>query len=70
MSRWKNPGDHATHPKPMIGGNNNAHEYSSRYLEDGSYLRLRNVTLSYDLPARTYKESRLEQFRSICRQTI
>lgn len=50
MSRWKNPGDVATHPKPVLGGNNNAHEYSSRYLEDGSYLRLRNVTLSYDIP--------------------
>ncbi|HLO59667.1 MAG TPA: SusC/RagA family TonB-linked outer membrane protein [Bacteroidales bacterium] len=51
MSRWAKPGDIATHPKPVIGGNNNAHEYSSRYLEVGSYLRIRNITLSYQVPS-------------------
>jgi len=49
-SRWENPGDNATHPKPTLGGNKNAYEHSSRFLEDGSYLRLRNVKLSYSLP--------------------
>ena len=41
----------ATHPEAMLGGNSDAQEYSSRYLEDGSFFRLRNVTLSYDLPS-------------------
>jgi len=50
-SRWERPGDDATHPEPMLGGNHNAHEHSSRYMEDGSFLRLRNLTLSYDLPS-------------------
>jgi hypothetical protein len=50
MSRWEEVGDKATHPQPKLGGNNNAHEYSSRYLEDGSYLRLRNITFSYQIP--------------------
>ena len=40
----------ATHPQAIKGGNNGAHNLSSRYLEDGSFFRLRNVTLSYDLP--------------------
>ena len=41
----------ATHPQAIAStGNNGAHNYSSRYLEDGSFFRLRNVTLSYDLP--------------------
>ena len=40
----------ATHPQAINGGNSQANEYSSRYLEDGSFFRLRNVTLSYDLP--------------------
>ena len=53
--RWKE-GDpdgtniKATHPQAIKGGNSGAHNYSSRYLEDGSFFRLRNVTLSYDLP--------------------
>jgi len=49
-SRWENPGDNATHPKPTLGGNKNSYENSSRFLEDGSYLRLRNIKLSYSLP--------------------
>lgn len=47
--RWEKPGDIATHPKPFNGGVN-ANKNSSRYLEDASYIRLRNVTLSYKLP--------------------
>ncbi len=50
-TRWQAPGDIATHPRVVLGGNRNAYEHSSRYLEDGSYLRMRNVKLSYDLPA-------------------
>ncbi len=49
-SRWENPGDDATHPEAIYGGNLNSNKYSSRYLEDGSYLRLRNLTVAYDLP--------------------
>lgn len=49
-SRWKEPGDIATHPRPVSGGNHNADGISSRYLEDGSFLRVKNVTLSYNLP--------------------
>ncbi|AVR47116.1 SusC/RagA family TonB-linked outer membrane protein [Christiangramia fulva] len=46
-SRWEAPGDIATHPKPYYGGNNLSNKTSSRYLEDGSYLRLRNIRLGY-----------------------
>jgi TonB-linked SusC/RagA family outer membrane protein len=49
-SRWQKPGDRATHPKPIPGGNQNSQKPSSRFLEDGSYLRLRNLTLACDLP--------------------
>ncbi|WP_138431338.1 SusC/RagA family TonB-linked outer membrane protein [Fodinibius saliphilus] len=49
-NRWQQPGDDATHPKPVFGGNKQSNKPSSRYLEDGSYLRLQNVSLSYSLP--------------------
>ncbi|MDR6940689.1 SusC/RagA family TonB-linked outer membrane protein [Mucilaginibacter pocheonensis] len=49
-TRWQKPGDIATEPKAIQGGNNNSNATSSRYLENGSYLRLRNVTLGYQLP--------------------
>jgi TonB-linked SusC/RagA family outer membrane protein len=49
-NRWEKPGDIATHPKPVFGGNRFSHSSSSRFLEDGSYIRLRNITLGYNLP--------------------
>ncbi|WP_202183042.1 TonB-dependent receptor [Chitinophaga solisilvae] len=49
-SRWEKPGDQATHPKWTNGSRTNSNKPSSRYLEDGSYLRLRNVNLSYTFP--------------------
>ncbi len=48
--RWEEPGDIATHPKLAMNGNKNSNKTSSRFIEDGSFLRIRNVTLSYDLP--------------------
>ncbi len=49
-TRWQQPGDVATHPLPMSGRKDGAANTSSRYLEDGSFFRLRNVTLAYNLP--------------------
>lgn len=46
-TRWESPGDEATHPRVK---HTNSNGNSSRYLEDGSYVRLRNATLSYDFP--------------------
>lgn len=50
LNYWKQPGDNAPNPKPLVGGNKNANATSTRWLEDGSFIRLRNVTLSYNLP--------------------
>lgn len=50
-SRWtpENP-NNATHPQAIYGGNSQSNRPSSRYLEDASYIRLRNITLAYRLP--------------------
>jgi hypothetical protein len=50
QKRWEKPGDIATHPKPVYGGNLNSNKPSSRFLQDGSYIRLRNITVGYQLP--------------------
>ncbi|WP_258100703.1 SusC/RagA family TonB-linked outer membrane protein [Marinoscillum pacificum] len=47
---WTAPGDIVSRPQPRLGGNNQANSISTRYLEDGSFVRLRNVNLSYTLP--------------------
>ena len=48
-NRWQQPGDIATHPAPAMGGNNSAHHMSSRWLEDGSFLKLRSLSIGYNL---------------------
>lgn len=47
-TRWEYPGDEATHPKAIAFNGTSSNGISSRYLEDGSFFRLRNITLSYD----------------------
>lgn len=54
-TRWEKPGDVATHPKPIVGGNKDSNQSSTRYLEDGSYIRLRNIRLGYSLPENLLK---------------
>jgi len=53
---WKKPGDHADRPLTIPGGNGLASQLSSRYLEDGDFLRLKNITLSYNLPQELLKK--------------
>lgn len=47
LRRWRQAGDITDVPKANDTG---AQFNSTRWLEDGSYIRLRNVSLSYDLP--------------------
>ncbi len=49
-SRWEKPGDIATHPQPIHGRSDASNATSTRFLEDGSYIRLRNLTIGYNLP--------------------
>lgn len=51
-SRWENPGDETTHPKLVDGGNKLSNKSSTRYLENGSYMRLKNITLGYQIPTK------------------
>lgn len=62
-SRWRQPGDNATHPRARLGGNRLSNEVTSRYLEDGSYLRIKNITVSYPLPATVLRKMHLQSFR-------
>lgn len=62
-SRWEQPGDNATHPELLAARSDGANGTSSRYLEDGSFFRLRNVTLSYNLPKAWIQKVRMSDAR-------
>lgn len=50
LNAWQEPGDVTDVPQARLYYDNAASTSSSRYLSDGSYLRLKTLTLSYDLP--------------------
>jgi len=52
-SRWEKPGDVATHPSMQNAPLSN--QISSRYIEDGGFLKIRNIMLSYSLPVKKMK---------------
>lgn len=47
-SRWTPENTDATHPVAAYNNNSGSNKISSRYLEDASFFRLRNVTLGYN----------------------
>ncbi len=51
LNRWKAPGQVTDIPKAIYGDVSNS-DISSRFVEDGSYVRLKSVTLGYALPKR------------------
>ena len=61
-SRWEKPGDIATHPVAKYNNSSNANKVSSRFLENGDYLKLRSVTVSYDLALPKYYIQNLRIF--------
>ena len=61
--RWKKEGDIATHPKAQLNGNKSAHQISSRFLEDGSYFRIKNLTLGYDFPTKLISKAHMTKCR-------
>ncbi|HEX2535474.1 MAG TPA: TonB-dependent receptor, partial [Chitinophagaceae bacterium] len=50
LDRWQKPGDITEVPRPDGVNVNNYRDGGSRWLEDGSFLRLRSLTLGYTLP--------------------
>jgi TonB-linked SusC/RagA family outer membrane protein len=63
LKRWQVPGDITDVPR--IDGINvqNYLDGGSRWLEDGSFLRLRNLTLGYTFPESWSKRLKLEKIR-------
>jgi TonB-linked SusC/RagA family outer membrane protein len=51
LDRWQNPGDITRMPRAVFGDPNDNSRISDRFIEDGSFLRIRNITVSYNLPA-------------------
>jgi hypothetical protein len=60
LRRWKQNGDVTDIPRPSASGPNV--QISTRGVEDGSYTRLKNMTLGYTLPTRWFGD-KISKFR-------
>ena len=61
---WKKPGDTGCDPKPVAGNTSGSSDwYNDRWLQDASYLRIKDVTLSYTLPQELTKKIFINNLR-------
>jgi TonB-linked SusC/RagA family outer membrane protein len=68
LKRWTGEGTSNTMPRAVYNDPNKNTRPSDRYIEDGSYLRIKNLTFGYTLPQSVLKNIRLSSFR--CYVTI
>jgi TonB-linked SusC/RagA family outer membrane protein len=62
LNRWRNPGDITSVPQARYGDSNGTNT-SSRWIQDGSFFRIKTVTLGYNLPADLVKRGRIQTVR-------
>lgn len=62
MNRWQKPGDITDVPR-MTALGNNASIIPSRFLEDGSFIRLRTLSLGYSIPAKKLEKMKISAVR-------
>ena len=53
-------------PRPSIQDPNDNDRLSTRYIEDGSYLRIKNITLGYTLPKSILEKVKIDNIRLYC----
>lgn len=64
LDHWQKPGDTGTNPKPVAGASNVYYAgYSTRFLQDGGYLRIKDITLSYTLPQSIMSKVKMQGLR-------
>ncbi len=63
LQAWQEPGDETDVPENRLLFENGTAARSSRYLSDGSYVRLKTVTLSYIMPKGVTNKLKMESIR-------
>src|SRR5690606_13792863 len=61
LNRWKGEGTSNTIPKAAISPSRS--RFTTAMIEDGSFLRLRNITLAYNLPSPWVESVKLRNAR-------
>ncbi len=67
INRWTGDGSSTTEPRASFGGINFAP--STRFIQDGSFLRFRNMTVGYTIPEGVLENIKMKQVRVYLRGT-
>jgi TonB-linked SusC/RagA family outer membrane protein len=63
LDRWNGEGSSNTVPRAIFNDPNKNTRPSDRFVEDGSYLRIKNVTLGYTMPTNLIQKIKLHSAR-------
>ena len=63
LKRWTGEGTSNSMPRAVFGDPNQNTRVSDRFVENGSYLRLKNITLSYTFPKQWLQKAQIENAR-------
>ncbi|MBK7475701.1 MAG: TonB-dependent receptor [Haliscomenobacter sp.] len=63
MRYWDKPGDITDIPEPRLGYSNGDQDRSSRYISEGSYVRLRTLNFGYEFPQSIIRKAGLSRLR-------
>ena len=63
LKRWQGEGTSNSMPRAVFGDPNQNTRVSDRFVENGSYLRLKNITLSYTFPKQWLQKGQIENAR-------
>jgi hypothetical protein len=64
LEYWKKPGDVTRNPKPLADNSTFSSGFrSTRWMQDGDYMRIKNLTLAYILPGSFSGRFGIQQLR-------
>ncbi|MGI4863972.1 MAG: SusC/RagA family TonB-linked outer membrane protein [Janthinobacterium lividum] len=62
LNRWQKPGDITSVPQARYGAANGTNT-SSRWIQSGSFFRIKNLTLGYNIPSELVKRGHIQTLR-------
>jgi TonB-dependent starch-binding outer membrane protein SusC len=63
LNRWTGPGTSDSEPRVNLNDPNQNARVSDRFVEDGSFVRLKNVQLGYSVPSTILQKMKIQKFR-------
>jgi TonB-linked SusC/RagA family outer membrane protein len=69
LDRWQKPGDKADHPQRIWDRDDDSAAYSTRFLFDNDFIRLKNVSLAYNFPKSITNKVKLSSLRVYAQAT-